>query len=95
MFNYHNIGKKIKTLAMVGFIVETILLALYGVLIVAENRDFILIGLLVILFGPVLAWVGSWLVYGFGQLIENSDIVAENSALIADNISNTKTDNPQ
>ena len=78
MFNYHNIGKKIKTLAMVGFIVETILFALYGVLIVAENRDFILTGLLVIILGPIFAWISSWLVYGFGQLIENSDMIAEN-----------------
>ena len=78
MFNYHNIGKKIKTLAMVGFIVETILFALYGVLIVAENRDFILTGQLVIILGPIFAWISSWLVYGFGQLIENSDMIAEN-----------------
>jgi hypothetical protein len=27
--------------------------------------------------GPIIAWVSSWLLYGFGQLIENSDIIAE------------------
>ena len=26
--------------------------------------------------GPIVAWFSSWLLYGFGQLVENSDIIA-------------------
>lgn len=33
--------------------------------------------MLVILFAPIIAWISSWLLYGYGQLIENSDIIAE------------------
>lgn len=27
--------------------------------------------------GPIVSWVSSWLLYGFVQLVENSDIISE------------------
>ncbi len=77
MFSYDNIGGKIKSWAKWIFAVEAIAAVVGGFIIVDQDEDMILLGLLVVVFGPIVAWVSSWLLYGFGQLIENSDIIAE------------------
>lgn len=77
MFNYENIGNKIKGLAQMVFVVEAIAAVITGIALMATDEDLILYGLLVLIVGPIIAWVSSWLLYGFGQLIENSDIIAE------------------
>ena len=77
MFNYENIGDKIKGLAQMTFVVEAIAAVITGIALMASDEDLILYGLLVLIAGPIIAWVSSWLLYGYGQLIENSDIIAE------------------
>ena len=79
MFNYDNIGGKIKSLAKAAFIVEAIAAVLSGLVMFVEDDDMFLIALLVAIVGPIVAWVGSWLLYGFGQLIENSDTLVKNT----------------
>ena len=79
MFHYDNIGGKIKGLAKVAFIVEAIAAVLSGLVMFAEDDDMFLIALLVAIVGPIVAWVGSWLLYGFGQLVENSDTLVKNT----------------
>lgn len=77
---YNNIGGKIKGLAIGTFIFEaagsiitgTILL-LMGLL--DGDEGLLLSGTLTTFCGPIVAWVSSWLLYGFGQLISNSDEV--------------------
>lgn len=34
------------------------------------------IGLIVLIVGSLLSWASSFIIYGFGQLIENTDIIA-------------------
>ena len=78
MFNYDNIGGKIKGLAKAAFIVEAISAVLSGfVMVILGIDDFfetnlILYGILTMILGPIVAWVGSWLLYAFGELVENS-----------------------
>ena len=72
---YDNIGGKIKSLAFASFIVEA-LAAIIGGIALMDGRGATE-GVLLLIFGPIVAWVSSWLLYGFGQLIENSDIIAE------------------
>ena len=72
MFN--NIGKKIKTLAVVIFILEVLAAFIVG-LCLLEDDDYELFALLLILLGPFVAWVSSFFVYGLGQLIDNTDII--------------------
>ena len=67
---YDNIGKKIKGLAKVLFIIEAIAAAIAGVALMVGDGRLFPIGLLVLLVGPLLAWVSSWLLYGFGELID-------------------------
>lgn len=72
MFN--SIGDKIKTLAKVICwigIITSVLVAF----IMLQEESTVLIGLLVLFFGPLFSWIGSFMTYGFGQLIENSDIL--------------------
>lgn len=79
---YDHIGKKIKSLARGTFIVEAIG-AIIGALvclfigIVDGEGEFILYGLLCLFCGPLVAWISSWMLYGFGQLIDNSDTLVE------------------
>lgn len=65
---YDNIGKKIKALAKASFIVEAIATVIVGLVLLTESEEPIF--LLVLFFGPVVAWVSSWLLYGFGELID-------------------------
>ncbi len=74
MFSYDNIGGKIKKWATWIFTAEAIIAILAGIILMNEH---VLIGLLVVVLGPIVAWISSWLLYGYGQLIENSDIIAE------------------
>lgn len=84
---YSNIGKKIKGLAvfvaLVGIIASivgggrTIAIGYDGGYFWSTNDDFmIFIGVLIIVIGSLISWVSGFVLYGFGQLVENSDTVA-------------------
>ena len=64
---YDKIGKKLKRLAVVSFIVEAIGAAITGIIMLCTGDWW---GLLVMLGGPIVAWVSSWILYGFGELID-------------------------
>ena len=68
---YKDIGNKIKTLAVGTFILEAAASVVTGIILAIEVDELYL---LIAFIGPFLAWLASWLMYGFGQLIENSDI---------------------
>ena len=77
---YDNIGGKIKGLAKTIFIVESIATVITGIALMATDEDMILVGLLVAILGPIVAWVSSWLLYGFGELIDKTCDIARNSS---------------
>ena len=79
---YNNIGKKLKTLAFTGFAVSSIIAVIVGSTIIIKGND-LLRGLAIILCGVFFSWTGSFVLYGFGQLVENSDIIR--SSLTIDN----------
>jgi len=83
MFN--NIGGKIKTLAKVicwfGIIASVIL----GIIMITARSGYrsdpyfqVVYGILIIVVGCLISWIGSFFTYGFGQLIENSDYIRNN-----------------
>ena len=76
---YDNIGGKIKGLAKATFIVEAIAAAITGISLMVVEEDLIPVGLLVMLVGPIVAWVSSWLLYGFGELIDKTSKIEENT----------------
>ena len=76
---YDNIGGKIKGLAKAVFIVEATAALITGIALVAIDEDLILFGLLTLILGPAVAWVSSWLLYGFGELIDRVCEIAQNT----------------
>ena len=66
---YDNLGEKIMGLAKACFWIEAIATIIAGIAIFAEtNKGW---SLLLLLVGPLAAWVSSWLLYGFGELISS------------------------
>ena len=74
---YDNIGRKIKGLAKAFFIVEAIATVIAGIALMAIDED--LIGVLILILGPVVAWVSTWLLYGFGELIDKTCDIERNT----------------
>ncbi len=73
MFN--NVGKKIKLLAKaicwIGIIVSII--AAIVMFIVSDGGwyvGFVFAGVIILVVGPLLSWIGSFFMYGFGELID-------------------------
>ena len=66
---YENIGGKIKNWAKWIFIVEAIGAVITGVVLM--GNDDAVIGVIVLVCGPIVAWVGSWILYAFGELVED------------------------
>ena len=66
---FDNIGSKIKTLAVVLFVVECIGVFIYAVVTWSLTEEPIS-GFLVLAIGGVFAWVSVFFIYGFGELIE-------------------------
>jgi hypothetical protein len=80
---YNNIGGKIKGLAKAFFIVEAIACVICAFVLIANGVDYheelAVYGFLMLIFGPIVAWVSSWLLYGFGELIDKACEIADNT----------------
>ena len=76
---YDNIGGKIKGLAKAIFIAQGISMAIVGIVLMCIDEDLILYGILSLILGPVLAWIFSWLLYGFGELIDKVSDIERNT----------------
>ena len=78
MFN--NIGQKIKTLAKVLCGLGIFIPCLAGIVnMLRPEIGNPLTGLVLIVVGSLGSWVGSFMTYGIGQLIENTDILVSMS----------------
>lgn len=75
---FSNIGGKIKNLAMVLCGIGISGSVLLGILLIS-NRAAVP-GIIFMIVGSLFSWVGSFVLYGFGQLVENSDRMASNAA---------------
>ena len=71
---YENIGRKIKIVAKVLCWIGIIAFIIKGLNVVDDD---IFLGFFYLLVGPLASWIGSFITYGFGQLVENSDILVE------------------
>ena len=71
MFDYDDIGGKIKSLALASFVVEAFAAIMIGfTFLIVWGFEDAWWALFIMLFGPLVAWVGSWFVYGFGEIVE-------------------------
>ena len=73
---FDNIGEKIKTLAKVCTAIGIILSIISGIALMVLSNVWI--GLLCIVGGCVFSWIGSFLVYGFGEIIVKLNKISNN-----------------
>lgn len=77
---FDNIGTKIKSLAKIVCWVGIIITVIAGIVMLASGNDISSpIGLVLIVAGPIGSWISSFFVYGFGELIEKTTEIAENT----------------
>lgn len=77
---FDNIGDKIKTLAVVITVLGIIASFVSGLVLLFSNM--VLVGILTMIFGSISAWISSFVLYGFGELIEQQALNAGYSAQI-------------
>lgn len=72
---FANIGSKIKGISKAIFWLNTISCITIGIILFVQDSRYYStggLGVVIILFGPFLAWVASLFSYGFGELIEQT-----------------------
>ena len=77
---YANIGQKIKRWAMWSCVVEAFAAIVCGVGMMADDQ--LVPGLILVLLGPLAAWVSSWILYAFGELVEKTVTNEQNTSKI-------------
>ena len=79
---FDNIGRKIKSLASIVCWLGIISFAIWGILIISAGRRIglggTLLGIIVIVGGGVISWMGSLTTYGLGELIETNQEISKN-----------------
>lgn len=91
MFN--NIGSKIKKLTTFVAVFLMIIFTIIGAIYMYRFSDEWYIGLLIIIIGSLFSWLGSFVLYGFGELVENSAIIAGKQELNQPQITENKHEN--
>jgi cytochrome b subunit of formate dehydrogenase len=89
---YENIGGKIKNWAKWIFIIEAIGAIITGFVLLFTDEYLILYGLLTLVCGPIVAWVGSWILYAFGELVEDVHAVRKKYYPIAEEQANREAE---
>lgn len=84
---FTHIGGKIKILAQVLCYIGIAASVFAGIAVITMSRmaaaagtdtvATIAAGVIVMIAGSLLSWVGSFLLYGFGELVQNSSTIAE------------------
>lgn len=71
---YTDIGKKIKGWAKTIFIVEAIMFVVGAIIMLftAEDGWMIFTAIMTAVVGPIIAWVSSWILYAFGELVDKT-----------------------
>lgn len=67
---YDRIGKKIMSLSQLVFWMEAIVSVIVGIILLLSSQT-VVFGIVIIFFGPLLAWIGSWILYAFGQIADD------------------------
>ena len=75
---YKNIGNKIKIVAQISAIFLSIICIIIGISYTSQN---IFQALLYIILGPFFSWIASFVLYGFGTIVENLDKLANSKVL--------------
>lgn len=78
---FSDIGGKIKVLAKVTCWIGIVASIIAGIYMVAfQGGMMVVFGVITLVFGPLLSWLASFTLYGFGTLVQNSDIIVRQTA---------------
>ena len=82
MFEFKNVGRTIKNLAkIINYVGIGVSLICWVYLLIKgaidDNTTLLIISLAVAIGGSLVSWIQSVLLYGFGSLIENCQIIAD------------------
>lgn len=69
---FENIGGKIKGLAKIICWIGIIISVLFGIRLMGQAG---VVGIFYMAIGALLSWVGSFVLYGFGDLVESANII--------------------
>lgn len=74
---YGNIGGKLKSLAKWACIIGSALYIVLGLIYIilglaSATFGWVFVGVLMGVLGPLLIWIGTWLTYAFGELVEKA-----------------------
>ena len=98
IFNFDNIGGKIKNLAKWSCWITILLIwiaapiAFIALAVDDWTVEFCWIPLVGAIVGPVFVWIGSWVTYAFGEYIEDTKSIRYNTAIIAQPIRNAEAE---
>ena len=70
---FSNVGDKIKIVAKIFFMLELIASVIGGIYVMTYGGVYVLFGLLTAVAGVLVAWASALFIFGFGQLISNTD----------------------
>lgn len=72
---FDNIGRKLQTLAKILFVVGIIASIVYALILFRASfgNDALVLGVLVLVGGILGSLISSWLLHGFGEIVENSE----------------------
>lgn len=88
---FDNISEKIKSLASTVAWIGIICCILIGIILFAiglsiyNGMVMVIVGFLIAILGSLLSWFSSWVLYGFGVLIEKTTTIADNISYITIN----------
>ena len=51
-------------------------------IVLATDEDFIDTAIILLFVGPIVAWISSWLLYGFGELIDKVCDIERNTRIV-------------
>lgn len=78
---YGDIGRRIKYLAFAVCMIGCVSSVLSGCFIIFTSYEYVdvdpLTGLFIVVFGPIASFISTWVLYGFGQLIENTNVLID------------------
>ena len=92
IFNFDNIGSKIKNLAKwscwITILLTWIAAPIAFIVLVSDEwtAEFCWIPLVGAIIAPIFVWIGSWAMYAFGQLVEDNNNIAQDIHAIRSNI---------
>jgi hypothetical protein len=88
---FDNIGGKIKVLSIILCCAGIISFIIVGIFLISKGQPFVGSGVLYMILGPILSWIGCWSMYALGEVAENTAYIKEKLSQISYKLKNKET----